>query len=310
MIRFIWRRYYNHTRLWHFTHSTLSGSRIPHCVALLSSRKHADSLPTHCPSVRINLSPSLVWVWVWVWVVCYYRRSAGRQSWNKAPIWGLRSDLDYCQTVAGLLLWGVLSDERTGVSFAIATGPRQRSHFRVRVPWDSRPYFTVSDSRLPFSLPPTTRRATVEVFASGSAAESESYVTTDGQPASVSWNKAPLCGLRPDLYYCLTVAGLLIWGALSDERTVCRLQFLLALASAVIFWSESHRTSGHILLSQIRDFPFRRLVRLAGSRWRYSTPPPHGFSQPLDKVKVTLRLTVSQSVSLGVEPHLRPMASY
>jgi hypothetical protein len=34
--------------------------------------------------------------------------------------------------------------------------------FWVRVPWDSWPYFTVSDSRLPFSLPPTTRRATVE----------------------------------------------------------------------------------------------------------------------------------------------------
>jgi hypothetical protein len=49
--------------------------------------------------------------------------------------------------------------------------------------------------------------------------ESESYVTTDGQPASLSWNKAPFWGLRPDLYYCLTVAGLLILGALSDERT-------------------------------------------------------------------------------------------
>jgi hypothetical protein len=49
--------------------------------------------------------------------------------------------------------------------------------------------------------------------------ESESYVTTDGQPASLSWNKAPFWGLRPDLYYCLTVAGLLIWGALSDEMT-------------------------------------------------------------------------------------------
>jgi hypothetical protein len=24
------------------------------------------------------------------------------------------------------------------------------------------------------------------------------------------------------------------------------------------------------------DFPFRRLLRLAGSRWRYSNPPPHG----------------------------------
>jgi hypothetical protein len=57
---------------------------------------------------------------------------------------------------------------------------------------------------------------------------------------------------------------------------VCRLQFLLALASAVIFGSESRRTRGNILLSQIRDFPFRRLLRLAGSRWRYSTPPPHG----------------------------------
>jgi hypothetical protein len=55
-------------------------------------------------------------------------------SWNKAPIWGLRPNLDYCLTVAGLLVWGALSDERTGLPFAIATGPRQRSHFRVRVP--------------------------------------------------------------------------------------------------------------------------------------------------------------------------------
>jgi hypothetical protein len=54
---------------------------------------------------------------------------------------------------------------------------------------------------------------------SHSASEPESYVTTDGQQASLSWNKAPFWGLRPDLYYCLTVAGLLIWGTLSDERT-------------------------------------------------------------------------------------------
>jgi hypothetical protein len=39
-------------------------------------------------------------------------------SWSKAPIWGLRPDLYYCWTVAGLLMWGVLSDERTGLSFA------------------------------------------------------------------------------------------------------------------------------------------------------------------------------------------------
>jgi hypothetical protein len=65
------------------------------------------------------------------------------------------------------------------------------------------------------------------------------------------------------------------FGAPSLRRgRVCRLQSLLALASAVIFGSESRKTRGHILLSQIRDFPFRRLLRLAGSRWRYSTTPP------------------------------------
>jgi hypothetical protein len=78
-----------------------------------------------------------------------------------------------------------------GVPFIISAGPRQRSYFQVRVPWDSRPYFTVSDPRLPqpvgigphiyitqeqggqvihprhwvpLSSPLTTRRATVEVF--------------------------------------------------------------------------------------------------------------------------------------------------
>jgi hypothetical protein len=56
---------------------------------------------------------------------------------------------------------------------------------------------------------------------------------------------------------------------------VCRLQLLLALASAVILWSEPLGARDRILLSQIWDFPFRRLLRLAGSRWRYSTPPRH-----------------------------------
>jgi hypothetical protein len=65
-------------------------------------------------------------------------------------------------------------------------------------------------------------------------------------------------------------------GALSLTRgRVCRLQLLLVLASAVIFGFDSHGTRDHILLSQIRDYPFRRLVRLAGLWWRYSIPPPH-----------------------------------
>jgi hypothetical protein len=53
---------------------------------------------------------------------------------------------------------------------------------------------------------------------SQSQSHSQSYVTTDGQSASLSWNKASVWGLRPEFHYCQTIAGLLIWGALSDER--------------------------------------------------------------------------------------------
>jgi hypothetical protein len=121
---------------------------------------------------------------------------------------GLRPDF-YCRTeygirrtVAGLLIWGALSDERTGRSFTIASGPSQRSHSWVRVPWDSWPYLL---SQI------------WDFF--------ESDVTTDGQSASLSWYKAPIWGLRPDFYFHteygirLTVTFLIPWGTLSDERT-------------------------------------------------------------------------------------------
>jgi hypothetical protein len=55
-------------------------------------------------------------------------------SWNIALFSGLQPDFYYYQTVSGPLMWDALSEERTGLSFTIAVGPRQRSHFRVRVP--------------------------------------------------------------------------------------------------------------------------------------------------------------------------------
>jgi hypothetical protein len=82
-----------------------------------------------------------------------------------------------------------------GLSFTIAADPRQRSHSRVTVPRGSWSSFSVSDSRLPqpggpghyiyfpqeqggpvihprhwvpFSSPPTTRRATVEIIETAS----------------------------------------------------------------------------------------------------------------------------------------------
>jgi hypothetical protein len=40
---------------------------------------------------------------------------------------GLTTILSYCQTVAGMLMWGALSDERTGLPFKITAGSRHRS---------------------------------------------------------------------------------------------------------------------------------------------------------------------------------------
>jgi hypothetical protein len=82
-------------------------------------------------------------------------------------------------------------------------------------------------------------------------------------------------------------------GAFSLTRgRVCRLQLLLALAGAVILG-----TRGHILLFQIWDFPFRRLLRLVGSRWRYSTPPPYGLDWTLKSQSQSHIATDGRSVS-------------
>jgi hypothetical protein len=175
-------------------------------------------------------------------------------SWCQASIWGLRPDIYFCQTVAGLLLWCALSDERTGLPFTIAAGPRQRSHSWIRVPRHSWPYFTVSDSRLPqpgrtgpriyipqeqggpviapgtgfpfrlllrlaglrwrYSNPPPRGH----VWVSSQVKVKVMLRLTVSWPP-LSWCQASIWGLRPDLYYCWTVAGLLMWVALSDERT-------------------------------------------------------------------------------------------
>jgi hypothetical protein len=93
-------------------------------------------------------------------------------------------------SVVGLLMYGALSDERTGLSFTVVAGPCHRNHSQIRLTRDSLPYFTVSHSWLPqpgapgpriyipqeqggpvipqvlssLSSPPTARRAIVEVF--------------------------------------------------------------------------------------------------------------------------------------------------
>jgi hypothetical protein len=99
-----------------------------------------------------------------------------------------------------------------------------------------------------------------------------------------------------------TVTGLLMWGALSDDRTGLSFTILLVLASAVILGSESRCTHDHILLSQILDSH-----NLEGQIPVLVTCQK---KKKKVKVKITLRLTVSQSVRVGVEPHLGLMTRY
>jgi hypothetical protein len=82
-------------------------------------------------------------------------------SWNKATIWGLRPDFYYCQTVAGLLICGALSYERTGLSFTISAGPRQRSHSRVPAPLGLATIFYCLRFETPLFV---ASRVTVDVF--------------------------------------------------------------------------------------------------------------------------------------------------
>jgi hypothetical protein len=65
--------------------------------------------------------------------------------------------------------------------------------------------------------------------------------------------KPPIWGLRPHFYYCQIVVGLLVFGALSHERTGLSFTITADFASAVILGSESCGIHDHILLSQIRD---------------------------------------------------------
>jgi hypothetical protein len=89
---------------------------------------------------------------------------------------------------------------------------------------------------------------------------------------------SPIWGSWPGIYYCLTLTVLFCGTPSLTIGRFCLLYMMLVLASVVSLGSESLGTRDHILLSQIWDFPFFRLLRLAGSRWRYSNPPPHGCS--------------------------------
>jgi hypothetical protein len=93
-------------------------------------------------------------------------------SWNKAPIWGLYDQIFITVRQLRVCWFWALSLTRGRVcnlTFLLVLA--SAIILRVRVPWDSRQYFSLSDSRRTFSSPPTTRRFAVEVFYPASTLE-------------------------------------------------------------------------------------------------------------------------------------------
>jgi hypothetical protein len=212
--------------------------------------------------------------------LCYDRRSVGQSaslSWCRAPIWGLQPNFYFRQTFAGLLMWSAISDERTGLPFTVAAGRRHRSHSWVWVPWDSWPYFIVSDLRLPQPGGPgpciyIPQEQGGPVISPDIGFPFRLFLRQVKVTLRLTVSQAVSLGVEPQIYLLLFDSYGCFSGAPSLTRgRVCLLYMLLALASVVFLGSESLGTRGHSLLSQIWDFPFHRLLRLAGSRWSRAT---------------------------------------
>jgi hypothetical protein len=162
--------------------------------------------------------------------------------------------------------------------------------------------------------------------------QSQSYLTTNNQSDSLPWCQATIRALGQVFFllenFCVQFRVYFVAPSLTRGRA-CNLLLLLGLTSTVPLGSESRGTQEHIIVSQFFRFPqpgvpssriyipqeqggpvipagtgftFRRLLRLAGLRWRYSNPSPDGHTQPLVWViiKRSRRVNINRSWTDGI----------
>jgi hypothetical protein len=163
-------------------------------------------------------------------------------------------------------MWDTLSVERTSLSFTIAVGPCQRYHSWIWVPCNSWSYFTVSDSKLPKPEGPVTstyipRNRAVQCYSQGSPLTHKAKVKVMLWPMV---SQTICLGIKhPSRAYnqiFMTVRQLWVcWcGTLWQQGGSVVYSCCWPSTEQSFSGSKSHGTRDHILLSQIRDFPFHR----------------------------------------------------
>jgi hypothetical protein len=147
-------------------------------------------------------------------------------SWYRAPLWDLWPDVTSCRNVA---VWNVRSclerplwwEDGSAICSVItqwSESPRTGNHTLL------------SHLRLP------------QPGAWG-------QVTADGQLVSMSWYRAPLRDLWPDITSCRNVA---VWNVRSCLERPLWWEDGSAICNVITQWSESPRTGNHTLLSHLR----------------------------------------------------------
>jgi hypothetical protein len=187
--------------------------------------------------------------------------------------------------------------------------------------WDSR---TLKTRLLYLYISPRNRVA--QLYPRGLSKSKLSYPRRSfGQSVLVSGHlQGPWPVFLSPWNFLYKVAGLLFLAPSLTRGWVCNLLLLLVLTSAVLLGSESRGTKNYTVLSTFlrlfqpegqgpriyipqeqggpvippgTGFPFRRLLRIAALRWRYSNPSPHGARQLMLKLKlIYYRQSVGQSV--------------
>jgi hypothetical protein len=84
-------------------------------------------------------------------------------------------------------MWGALSDDRMHLMFTIAAGPRQRSHYRVRVPRGSDSRLAPNpEGQVPAFLTSMNRVVQLNPQALGNRSKQLSAYLTGNTPVSIA----------------------------------------------------------------------------------------------------------------------------